>query len=161
MLRINKILSDSRLHRLKAQGYFGYSDSELSSLAFGNRFAYIICTLILIIGVVTANVSTLLLMSLVAFGGSILPYHPFDYIYNHLLRYRINKPELPPRSKQLKFTCKVATLWLIVTAYLFYDGFTTAGYVLGSLLATVAFIVGTTDVCIPSKFYNLIFKIKV
>jgi len=99
-------------------------------------------------------------MTVVAFLGVILPYHPFDYIYNHLLRGMLGKPKLPPRSKQLKFACVVATLWLIVTTYLFYAGLATAGYVVGGLLVSVAFIVSTTDFCIPSMIYNFIFKVK-
>jgi hypothetical protein len=55
----------------------------------------------------------------------------------------------------------VATLWLIATTYLFYAGFVIAGYVLGGLLVAVAFIVSTTDFCIPSMIYNFIFKVKV
>jgi hypothetical protein len=72
----------------------------------------------------------------------------------------LNKPELPPRSKQLKFACIIATLWLVATTYLFYAGLVIAGYVLGGLLVAVAFIVSTTDFCIPSMIYNFIFKVK-
>lgn len=161
MLKNNKLLSASRLNRIKAQGYIGYSDNELSSFAFGNRFAYILCFTILAVGVITANVPVLLVMSVVALGGIIFPYHPFDYLYNKLIRHRINKPELPPRSKQLKFACTIATLWLIATAYLFHTEYNYFGYVMGSLLASVAFIVSTTDFCIPSIIYNLMNRIKV
>jgi hypothetical protein len=157
----HRLLSSTRINNLKAQGYRSYSDSELSALAFGNRFAYIVCGAIVAIAVAAANIPTLVAMTIVAFFGIILPYHPFDYIYNHVLRGMLNKPELPPRSKQLKFACIVATLWLIATTYLFYAGFVIAGYVLGGLLVAVAFIVSTTDFCIPSMIYNFIFKVKV
>jgi hypothetical protein len=154
-------LSTTRIKFLKAQGYCNLSNAEISELAFGNRFAYIVCGSIVAIAVATAHVPTLIAMTIVAFFGIILPYHPFDYIYNHVLRSMLNKPKLPPRSKQLKFTCVIATLWLIATIYLFYSGATIAGYVLGGLLVSVAFIVSTTDFCIPSTIYNFIFKVKV
>jgi len=157
----HQLLSSTRIKFLKAQGYCKLSDAEISDLAFGNRFAYIVCGSIVAIGVVTAHIPTLIAMTIVAFSGIILPYHPFDYIYNHLLRDMLNKPKLPPRSKQLKFACVIATLWLIATTYLFYAGFAIAGYVLGGLLVAVAFIVSTTDFCIPSTIYNFIFKVKV
>lgn len=160
MIKKNQLISTKRIHRLKVQGYSGFSDTELSELAFGNRFAFVTCLTILIIGVVTVNIPILIAMSLIAFGGIILPYHPFDYIYNHLLRRVLNKPKLPSRSKQLKFACTLATLWIIATISLFYSGFTIAGYILGSLLISVAFIVSTTDFCIPSMIYNLIFKFR-
>lgn len=154
-------LSATRINRLKAQGYCGYSDAELSALAFGNRFAYIVCGTIVAIAVAAANIPTLIVMTIVAFFGIILQYHPFDYIYNHVLRGMLNKPKLPPRSKQLKFTCIIATLLLVTTTYLFYVDLATAGYVLGGLLVAVSFIVSTTDFCIPSMIYNYIFKFNV
>lgn len=153
-------LSARRIDFLKAQGYNKLNDTEISELAFGNRFAYILCGSIVAIAVATAHIPSLIAMTIIAFFGIILPYHPFDYIYNHLLRDMLNKPELPPRSKQLKFACVIATLWLVTTSYLFYAAFATAGYVLGGLLVAVAFIVSTTDFCIPSTIYNYIFKIK-
>ncbi len=161
MLKNKKLISASRLNRIKAQGYFDYSDEELSSFAYGNKFAYVLCFVILVVGVITASVPVILVMSVVAFGGIILPYHPFDYLYNRVIKNRINKPKLPPRSKQLKFTCTIATLWLIATAYLFHAEFDVVGYILGGLLASVAFIVSTTDFCIPSVFYNFLNRIKV
>jgi hypothetical protein len=154
-------LSRTRIFRLKTQGYLTQSDCEISELAFGNRFAFIVCGLIVAFGVASANITVLAVMALVAFGGVILPYHPLDYIYNHVLRTMINKPKLPPRSKQLKFTCIVATIWLIGTIYLFYTDFTVAGYIAGGLLFMVALIVSTTDFCIPSMIYNFLFKIKI
>ena len=157
----HQLLSTTRINFLKAQGYCNLSDAEISELAFGNRFAYIVCGSIVAVAVATAHVPTLIAMTIVAFFGIILPYHPFDYIYNHVLRDMLNKPKLPLRSKQLKFTCVIATLWLIATTYLFYSGFTIPGYVLGGLLVAVAFIVSATDFCIPSTIYNYIFRIKV
>ena len=154
-----QLLSSTRVNFLKAQGYCNLSDAEISELAFGNRFAYIVCGSIVAIAVATAHVPTLVAMTIVAFFGIILPYHPFDYIYNHALRSMLNKPKLPPRSKQLKFACVIATLWLIATVYLFYTGLAIAGYILGGLLVAVAFIVSATDFCIPSMIYNLIFKV--
>ncbi len=157
----HQIISNTRINFLKAQGYSNLSDAEISELAFGNRFAYIVCGSLVAVAVATAHIPTLIVMTIVAFLGIILPYHPFDYIYNHVLRGMLNKPKLPPRSKQLKFTCVIATLWLIATIYLFYSGLTTAGYLLGGLLVSVAFIVSTTDFCIPSTIYNFIFRVKV
>jgi Domain of unknown function (DUF4395) len=156
----HQCLSATRIKFLKAQGYSNLSDDDISELAFGNRFAYIVCGSIVAVAVATAHIPTLIAMMVVAFLGVILPYHPFDYIYNHVLRGMLNKPKLPPRSKQLKFTCVIATLWLFATTYLFYSGLTNAGYVLGGLLVAVAFIVSTTDFCIPSTIYNFIFRVK-
>lgn len=154
-------LSRSRINRLKAQGYLKHSDKEISELAFGNRFAFIICSTLVGLGVATANVPILVGMALIALGGVILPYHPFDYIYNHIVSGLIDRPKLPPRSKQLKFACIIATVWLAGTVFLFYSGFMTSGYIVGALLFMVAFTVSTTDFCIPSTIYNFLFKVKI
>jgi len=151
------LLSASRINRLRVQGYTTQSPLELSQLAFGNRFAYRICTALLVVGVATANTPLLSFMLVIAALGVLLPNHPFDYIYNQLLAKRMNKPKLPKRSKQLKFACAVATLWIAATIYLFTSGFLTTGYVMGSILIGIAFTVSTTDFCLPSVIYNTIF----
>lgn len=155
------IVSPNRIHRLKVQGYCNFKDDELSRLAFGNRFAYILCSTLLLIGIITSNILLLSLMFFIAIFGIILPYHPFDYIYNGLISKLMNKPKLPPRSKQLKFACIIATFGIASTIYLFYAGLTLAGYIVGGSLYLVAFLVSTTDICIPSIIYNFIFKIKI
>lgn len=155
-----QLISQSRIKCIREQGYFKLSDAEISKLAFGNRFAYILCSSIVIVGVILASVPVLSAMLLVAFLGVVLPYHPFDYIYNHLLRSSLNKPKLPPRSKQLKFACAIATIFLAITVYLFYSGYLTAGYIVGALLIFSAVLVSYMDVCIPSMLYNYMFKLK-
>jgi len=153
-------ISAARIRRLRVQGYCNIKDEELSKLAFGNRFAFILCSTVLLIGIITSNIPLLSVMLLIAVLGILLPYHPFDYVYNGLLTNLLDKPKLPPRSKQLKFACIIATLWISSTIYLFYAGFTVAGYIAGGLLFFVAFLVSTTDICIPSIIYNFLFRIK-
>jgi len=155
------IISPARIRRLKVQGYRNFKDYELSELAFGNRFAYVLCSTLLLIVVITSNILLLSVMLCIAICGILLPYHPFDYIYNGLLSNLMNKPKLPPRSKQLKFACIIATLGMASTIFLFYAGLTLAGYITGGSLFLVAFLVSTTDICIPSIIYNFIFKVEI
>lgn len=150
-------LSQIRIIRIREQGYTCQTDAEIRELAFGNRFAYRLCLTFLIIGVAFANIPILTFMMLIAFFGVVLPNHPFDYIYNLVLRKKMNKPELPPRSNQLKFACSIATLWIGGTIYLFFSGLTSWGYISGTSLIGVASLVSTIDFCIPSKIYNALF----
>lgn len=150
-------LSETRIKRIREQGYFSQTNEEIKALAFGNRFAYRVCVSLLIVGVIFANIPLLAIMMTIAFLGAILPNHPFDYIYNHFFRQKSNRPVLPPRSKQLKFTCTVATIWIGSTIYLFYSGLTTWGYIAGTSIILVAVLVSTIDMCIPSKIYNALF----
>lgn len=156
----NCLLSDTRIKRIRAQGYFAQSAEEVSALAVGNRFAYQLCSGVLIVGVATANLTVLKVMMGIAFLGVLLPNHPFDYLYNFGLRQALGRPKLPKRSPQLKFACGVATLWLGATIYLFASGLALAGYVCGAVLAAVASTVATVDFCLPSTIFNAIFRIK-
>jgi hypothetical protein len=152
------LISTTRLYRIRCQGYSGYSDSKLSELAFGNRFAYWLCSILLLLAVVTASIPLLSIMMFVALFGVVLHNHPFDYIYNNFLSNPLNKPKLPQRSKQLKFACSIATIWLAATIYFFYVDYTIVAYIAGGALFAVSFLLSTTDICIPSIIYNFLFK---
>jgi hypothetical protein len=153
-------LSGQRICRLRAQGYTCQSEEELNQLAFGIRFAYRLCAVILSIAIVMVNIPLLVVMLILAFLGVLLPNHPFDYIYNHVLSKRMGKPSIPERSNQLKFACTVATLWIGMLIYLFFQQYNLAGYIAGAILVGVALMVGAFDVCIPSIIYNRFLKLK-
>jgi hypothetical protein len=150
-------LSSTRICRIREQGYFNQTDEDIKALAFGNRFAFRLCGSILLLGLVFSNIPILATMMLIAFFGVVLPYHPFDYIYNHILSKRLNKPRLPRRSPQLKFACGLATAWIGGIIILFHNYLMIEGFIFGSLLIVVAFLVSGIDYCIPSKIYNAIF----
>ena len=149
-------LSEVRINRLRTQGHFDRSETELNDLAFGHRFAFKVCVSVLFIGVVTANVPLLYVMMVLAFLSVVLPYHSFDYLYNHVLSKWLNKPRVPKRSAQLKFSCTLATLMIGGTIYLFQNGMDIQAYVMGGTLLGVGSLVAFTDYCIPSLVYNAI-----
>lgn len=153
-----KPLSLIRIKRIREQGYTQQSDHEIADLAFGNRLAYQLCTVIIIFGVSLANVPVLATMTLVALSSVLLPNHLFDYFYNHLLSDRISKPKLPPRSIQLKFACSIATVWIGCTAYLFSQQMMVAAYAAGGVFVGVALLLCMTDICIPSILFNKLFN---
>lgn len=155
------MLSEKRIHRIKCQGYSGYSTTEISALAFGNRFAFILCAVLLFIGIALASIPILFTLMGLSFLAIILPYHPFDYFYNYVLRYRLNKPKLPGRSSQLRFACSIAIAWIAVHIYFFYNGQMLAGYLSGGTMLCIPILVSATDYCIPSMIYNFLFKIKI
>lgn len=155
------MISENRLFRIREQGYCNMTDEQIDGLAFGNRFAYILCSTILLVGVITTHIPTLSAMLAVAFFGVILPYHPFDYLYNHVVRHILKKPKLPKRSKQLKFACALATLFIAGIIYTFSYGMILAGNIIGYSLLAVAFAVSYLDLCIPSIVYNYMTKYEV
>ena len=146
--------------RFEIQGYQCYSDSELHDFKFGIRFAYYLCGSLVILGLLLTNLEILGAAMIIAFFGSFPPYHPFDYLYNYVIRHWIGKPKMPPRANQGRFACGIATVWLGGTIYLFYTGNNTWGYILGIALIIVAALVSIMDICIPSMIYNFLFKQK-
>ena len=159
-MKNNTLISQKRINRIREQGYFQYSDQQISDLAFGNKFALILCTILVSIGIIMANIPILSVMFIVASLGFILPYHPFDYIYNALLAKPMGKPILPKRSDQLKFACTLASIFILTTIYMFAQGFTLLGYIVGAVLLSIAYTVSITDFCLPSFIYNRIFLSK-
>lgn len=113
------IISPHRRKRFETQGYNGFTDAELNDFKFGIRFAYYLCGSLVVLGLVTANTKVLSAAMLVALFGTLPPYHPFDYLYNYVIRHLIHKPKMPPRSNQGRFACGIATVWLGGVLYLF------------------------------------------
>ena len=146
---------------LKIQGYCNMPDHEMENLGFGNRLAYILCLSLFTYGFITANLYVLIAMNLIAFGGVILPYHPFDYLYNHIVRYWVSKPKLPKRSVQLKFACSMATVMIAMVIYFYSESMILAAHITGCTLMIVASLVSFLDICIPSLIFNYIFKYKI
>ncbi len=154
----NCIITPARRKRLEAQGYNGFTDAELNDFKFGIRFAYYLCGSTVVLGLLLTNIKILAVAMTIAFFGSLPPYHPFDYLYNYLIRRLINKPKLPHRSNQGRFACGIAAVWLSGVIYLFYVGLNLWGYIAGGILVSIATLVSTTDICIPSIIYNFLFR---
>lgn len=150
-------LSATRINRLRDQGYTQETDRELNELAFGIRFAYRVCTVMVIVAMTTQSLALFSFMLGTAIFGIILPNHPFDYIYNATFSKWLNKPALPARSVQLRFACTIASLWLATVVYLLYTDYTSTAMILAGLLAVVAGMASTIDLCIPSVIYKAAF----
>lgn len=152
-------ISQVRISRIKAQGYdTGITDEEISRHAAGNRFAYQMCTLLFTTGLIFTSISVLTIAAIIALSTVLLPHHFFDYLYNYIIRHWFNRPVLPKRSNQAKFACGIAAIWLGIIIYLFYNSLFVWGYVLGAILLAMALLVSTIDFCIPSLFYNKLFR---
>ena len=157
-MKNQNVISPVRQKRLEAQGYCGFTVAELTDFKFGIRFAYYMCGSLVVIGLLTTNLYVLGAAMTIAFLGTLPPYHPFDYLYNYVVRHLLHKPKLPPRTNQGRFACGIATVWLSVVIYLFYNGLHVWGYIAGGVLVSVATLVSTMDICIPSIIYNFLFK---
>lgn len=151
------VLSPVTRKRLEAQGYVGFTDAQLNDFKFGVRFAYGLCALLFLSGLIFSNVAILLTAMTIAFFAMMPPYHPFDYLYNYGVRRVLHKPKLPPRTNQGRFACGIATVWVGGIILLLTNNMEVWGYIAGGVLLCVAGLVTMLDICIPSMIYNFLF----
>lgn len=144
---------------LQIQGHH-LDDDALSEIGPWMRWPYVLCASILTVGVALASPTILWTLSAVALATVFLPSHPFNYIYNYVVRHLTGTRPLPPSTIQGRFSCGVGGTWLIATGAAFFTGATTTAYVLGGALVAVATLLATTQICIPSIIFNAIFQRK-
>ena len=150
-------LGEKRLSRLDVQGFDTVDEELLAEVGPWLRLAFGLCATLAIVGTALASTPLLLTLAAIAFLAGVLPVHPFDLIYNHGIRHLTGTRPLPKRGPPSRFACGVGALWLIVTVGVFDAGWTIAGYVLGFTLASVAILVSTIDICLPSMIFRAIF----
>jgi hypothetical protein len=151
------VVSAAVRKRLEAQGFCNLDDATLSELAPWLRWSPAFCTLFMALGVAMKSPAVLWLLAATAFLGALLPFHPFDLLYNYGVRHLTGTRPLPHQGPQRRFACAIATAWLVGTGWAFNVGSEMIGYFLGVPLIFVAALVSTTHLCIPSLIYNTLF----
>ena len=143
--------------RIEAQGFCDLDDASLAEFALWLRWSPALCTAVMAVGVALASPAVLWTLAGIALLGALLPFHPFDLLYNYGARHLTGTRPLPRQGPQRRFACGLAAGWLVATGWAFDVGANTAGYALGVPLILVAALVSTTHVCIPSMIYNALF----
>ena len=147
-------LQPTTARRLRVQG-FTADEAWLAEVSSWLRLSPALCATFAAVGTATASSTILFALAGTALLGTILPFHPFDLIYNYGIRFLVGKRPLPPNGVPRRFACGIATVWLITTALLFLNGAMAAVYALGVLFIAVAGLVSTADICIPSLMFHL------
>jgi len=150
-------ISDKTLHRLDVQGFDHVPAAELAAVAPWLRLAFAGCAGLALIATATSSTPMLLGLAVIAATAGLSPVHPFDLIYNHGVRRMTGTGPLPRRGIPARAACAGGAAVLVLTAWLFSAGFTLAGYLVGFQLAAVATLVATTDICIPSILFRMVF----
>jgi hypothetical protein len=145
------------IDRLNAQGYVNVDRQTLAHVEPWLRWSPVFCTIVMATGTILASPWVLWGLAVTAALGTILPSHPFDYVYNLGVRRLTGTPPLPSNGAPRRFACGVATAWLLATGAAFAADLPALGYVLGGVLTAVAALVAVTHFCIPSLIYGLIF----
>jgi len=158
--QIMKVSSVVR-RRLEAQGFRNLDDATLDEMAPWLRWSPAFCAVFMAIGVAMKSPAVLWALAGTAFLGALLPFHPFDLLYNYGARYITGTRPLPRQGPQRRFACGIATVWLAATGWAFHVGAPLTGYLLGVPLILVAALVSITHYCIPSRIYNTLFDTRV
>ena len=153
----NKIFSPIKRRRLDIQGFTNVGDDLLTEVGPWLRLAFGLCTLLAFLGIALASTTIIWSLVPIAALGAIFPVHPFDLIYNFIIRKIIKTPPLPKRGAPSRFACGLGSVWLIIIGVLFHLGNNTTAYVLGGMLCVVGVLVTPIDFCIPSIMYRSIF----
>lgn len=143
--------------RLEAQGFSNLDDATLGELAPWLRWSPALCTFFITLGVAMQSPVVLWLMAGTALLGALLPFHPFDLLYNYGARHITGTRPLPFQGPQRRFACGIAAVWLLATGWAFQVGPSLLGFALGIPLILVAALVSITHFCIPSFIYNALF----
>jgi hypothetical protein len=139
------------------QGFTGLSDETLAEVGPWLRLAPAICMVWTAVATAITSPAMVWMLAPLAALGAMLPWHPFDLIYNHGIRHFTGTQALPRYRAPRRFACLVATVWLALAGWAFYIGATMTGYALGFSLALAALAPVTTDFCIPSFIYGMLF----
>lgn len=150
-------LSPMLRHRLDTQGYTCESDATLARTQLWLRMSPALCATIAAVGTALASPAVLWGLMVFAALGAVLPFHPFDLIYNRGVRHLTGAAELPRNGAPRRFACAMASIWLLATGVLFYAGLDVAGYLLGGALVAVAALITVWHICIPSLVYRALF----
>lgn len=150
-------LSPTIRRRLEIQGFVGLDDARLAEAEPWLRFSPALCTAVMALGTALASAPILWALALIAVLGATFPAHPFDLLYNHGVRRLTGTRPLPTNGPPRRFACGMAAVWLTGTGAAFAAGAPVIGYLLGGALTSVAVLVSTVHICIPSLVYRATF----
>lgn len=143
---------------LTMQGYGRLGDSERRGLWLGLRFSPALCFAGIGLGMALASPALLMAMAATALlGGFVMAKHPFDYVYDAVLRPLLGGPSVPPSPLARRFSCQVATPWVTAIAIAFLADAPMLAWILAAPLLLVAAIDATTNWCFPSFIYGRVF----
>jgi len=142
-------------HRALTQQGYDYSPRELNELQWGLRFTPTVCMLLAVWGLATQQPAVHL--ALAALG--ILPFwapswHPFDRLYNDVLRPVWRGVALPPNPLPRRIACFMGGSMNIAIALSFMAGNVPLAYAFGGALIVLQIIVITTHFCVASWMYE-------
>jgi hypothetical protein len=143
------------MRRLQLRGFAFRDEDEACRLGPWMRFTPTLQALLFGLCTVTGSVPVLLALAFVLATGLVTARHPFDWIYNLVIRPLENSPELPTSPLRRRMVFLVGVAWCLVTAWQFSIGNQAVGMTLGALMTASTALLAATHICIPSRLLAL------
>lgn len=105
------IMFEEATKRLMARWFACRITSSRKSVQYGLRFSYPLYISLVAVGTFLTNPYILSTTLLLAFFGVILPMHPFDYVYNHIVTKLIGIKRIAGRGSELQINSIAALIF--------------------------------------------------
>lgn len=130
-------------NRLLTKWFVCRITSGRKSAQYGIRFSYPLYIFLVSLGLFLLNPYILLLTTLVALLGVMLPMHPFDYIYNFVITKFSKNRRIPGRGSELQINSVVAFMFNLIVVSLIIYGINLNYYVMAFIyiIFSIFFIV--------------------
>jgi hypothetical protein len=135
---------------LTTQGYC-LSEAERRELSLALRFSTGLCLTLVVVALALESPVMVFALSGIGLVAGFSARHPFDHLWNRVVRHVVGGLALPPNPPRRRHAFKLATVWLAIVGGLLSVGATTAGLVLGGLLVAACATVTAANLCIPSE----------
>ena len=136
--------------RLERRGFRGLSQEEACRIGPWMRFTPMLQALLFGVSTVAASVPVLRVMAGVLLFGLITGRHPFDWIYEGLIRPLEKTPRLPSTPPRRRAVFLLGAFWCYITAHFFAVGNTETAFALGAVMTASTALLAVTHICIPS-----------
>lgn len=143
--------------RLEVQGFLGLTDNELKTIGPWMRFTPVLNLTFTVIATALSSIPLLVGLAILMAAGAIMPIHPFDALYNDLVRRITRTQRLPKSGVRRRIVFAVGATWLFLTAGAFLFSMSRVGYVLGGLMAVLIVPLAIIHFCVLSEGMARIF----
>lgn len=143
------------------QGYCTYSGEKLKSISNGLRFTPLLCMFLAIYGLIVLQNPT---WHFVIAALGILPFwfpnaHPFDLLYNGVVRRLFKAEKLPANPLPRRIACVMGGLMNVAIGFAFLYENVMLAYIFGVILIVLQLVVITTHICVASIMYEGLLKL--
>ena len=144
-------------HRLEVQGFLGLTDDELKEIGPWIRFTPVLNLTLTVLATALSLGEIIWGATKALLAGAIMPVHPFDALYNGIVRRITHTHHLPKSGVRRKIVFGIGAAWLLITTGAFLLGMQIAGYIIGGLMAIFIFPLATIHLCFLSEGMARIF----